>query len=299
MATAIAANSTEIVRAVHPHWHGRLALKPDGRARHVEAGNTGWYGRTDGHLTIIWDNHPPESFTCDGDVYRRDGTTLEAWPTFGSQGPVALRVGSSDAYVFHQIFVEREYDSPDLPSMADTIVDLGANGGLASLFFAERYPAACLLAVEPDAGNFALLAANLAPLGKRATAMRAAVWPSDGHINLHHEDDGGTPLGDWGIQVSDHASTRSALVPCDNVATLLDRAGFDRVDILKVDIEGAELEVFSERSAEWLPRIGLVAIETHDRFRPGSEAAVRNALAPFFEELPPRGENLFFRAHRP
>jgi hypothetical protein len=67
------------------------------------------------------------------------------------------------------------------------------------------------------------------------------------------------------------------------------------VDILKIDIEGAELEIFSDGADEWLPRIGLIIIETHERFRPGSEAAVRKALWPMFEELPPSGESLFFR----
>jgi hypothetical protein len=38
----------------------------------------------------------------------------------------------------------------------------------------------------------------------------------------------------------------------------------------------------------------MIIIETHDRFRPGSEAAVRKALAPSFEEQPRNGENLFF-----
>ncbi len=72
-------------------------------------------------------------------------------------------------------------------------------------------------------------------------------------------------------------------------------AEFDYVDILKIDIEGAELEIFSEGSEEWLSKIGLIIVETHERFRPGSDGAVRNALRPMFDELPGRAENLFFR----
>ena len=67
------------------------------------------------------------------------------------------------------------------------------------------------------------------------------------------------------------------------------------MDILKVDIEGAELEIFSQGTAEWLPRVDLIIIETHDWFRPGSDAAVRMAVQELFEELPRSGENLFFR----
>jgi FkbM family methyltransferase len=216
----------------------------------------------------------------------------------GRDHVVALRPGTSDLYVLQQVFRDSEYASADLPASARTIVDLGANIGLAALFFALRYPEARILAVEPDAGNFALLTANIATVADRVTPLLAAAWPSDGHINLHSEDADGTPLGAWGIQVSERLTGADGSVPCYNVGTLLDQAGFDRVDILKVDIEGAELEVFARESAGWLPRVDLITIETHDRFRPGSDAAVRDALAPLFEELPPRGENLFFRAKR-
>lgn len=293
MATAILADDPDILRAVHPQWHGHLALTRDGRVRHVETGSTGFHARAGRRVTIMWDDHSPESFTLHGEVWRHDGASLQAWPIPGDGGRVALRPGSSDPSVFHQVFVDREYDSPNLPARAETIVDLGANIGLASLFLAAKYPAARILAVEPDADNFALLATNLAPCGDRMTPLLAAAWPQDGHISLVREDDAGAPLGSWGVQVVDRPG--GALVPCHNVATLLDRVGFDRVDILKVDIEGAELEVFAQDSARWLSRIDLIAIETHDRFRAGSEAAVRTALATRFEELPPRGENLFFR----
>jgi hypothetical protein len=79
------------------------------------------------------------------------------------------------------------------------------------------------------------------------------------------------------------------------MSTLLNEAQFDTVDILKIDIEGAELEIFSQAAEQWLPKVPLIIVETHDRFRPGSELAVRKALALMFWELPRCGENLFFR----
>jgi len=82
---------------------------------------------------------------------------------------------------------------------------------------------------------------------------------------------------------------------CFKLSTLLDQAGFYNVEILKIDIEGAELEVFSNGAEEWLSRVNLIIIETHDRFRPGSEEAVRRAVHPMFDELAPSGESLFFQ----
>lgn len=47
----------------------------------------------------------------------------------------------------------------------------------------------------------------------------------------------------------------------------------NHVDLFKCDIEGSEREVFS-RSAEWIGRVSVVAIELHDRFEPGCREAV-------------------------
>ncbi|HEU5171300.1 MAG TPA: FkbM family methyltransferase, partial [Gemmatimonadales bacterium] len=50
------------------------------------------------------------------------------------------------------------------------------------------------------------------------------------------------------------------------------------VDILKLDIEGAEREVFSEGSAEWIEKVGLIIVELHDHLRPGCRAALDAAV---------------------
>ena len=158
-----------------------------------------------------------------------------------------------------------------------------------------RYPAARILAVEPEYGNFKLMEDNTRALGARIQPLNAAVWKEDGSINLHTENDAGLPLGAWGVQVSERTTAASKPTACFRMETLLDRFGFDTVDNLKIDIEGAELEMFSSAAQRWLPRVKLIIIETHDRFRPGSDAAVCNAVAPMFERLPSRGENQFFR----
>jgi hypothetical protein len=70
--------------------------------------------------------------------------------------------------------------------------------------------------------------------------------------------------------------------------TLLAIADIQHIDILKIDIESAELELFKSRSEYWLDRVDMIIIETHDRFRPGSETAVRDALKEKFEKTPTR-----------
>lgn len=74
---------------------------------------------------------------------------------------------------------------------------------------------------------------------------------------------------------------------------LLQHFGIDRIDILKVDVEGAEREIFSGDCDKWIDSVGMFIIEFHDRLAPGSSAAFYHALYPrrFFQFF--RGENAF------
>lgn len=211
---------------------------------------------------------------------------------------VTLRFGSSDIAAFQQIYVDREYASNNLPLRASVIVDLGANIGLATVYFGLLYPEARILAVEPEAENFALLQLNASHLGARVSCENAAVWKEDGTINLHTEDAEGNHLGAWGIRVSDGHDRAAGTTRCYRLDTLLNHAGIVAVDILKVDVEGAEIELFGDGPKPWLDNVELIIVETHDRFRPGSELTVRSALSERFEELPRLGENLYFRRRK-
>jgi hypothetical protein len=58
--------------------------------------------------------------------------------------------------------------------------------------------------------------------------------------------------------------------------------GIETVDILKVDVEGAEYDIFS--GCDWMDKVKLLAIELHDRDRPGCSDAVNAAAARLFQK---------------
>ncbi len=62
------------------------------------------------------------------------------------------------------------------------------------------------------------------------------------------------------------------------VAQIMDASGFSEVDLLKLDIEGAEADLFRDGPPDWLKRVTNVAVELHDRFRPGCTERVLDAL---------------------
>lgn len=310
------------VQAIHPQWSGFLRLSnEDHLAVHEGHGSKGTYQISGQTLTVSWEKFSPEVFVELSGIYVHERLLPDlpkAEHLFAisignkpfaavkasvlvpnSDYEVSLRLRTSDIPTFIQVFVGREYESPNLPQIANVIVDLGANIGLATVFFGLKYPAATIICVEPEDANFATMLGNIDALGDRVQKRQAAVWKTDGFINLHTESESGESLDAWGVQVSDRVDPSNKTTQCYKLATLMDEVGIATVDILKIDIEGAELEVFSSGTDEWLPRVRLIIIETHDRFRPGSEHAVRNALQADFEELPRSGENLFFRRKSP
>jgi hypothetical protein len=80
---------------------------------------------------------------------------------------------------------------------------------------------------------------------------------------------------------------------------LMDECGIDYIDVLKIDIEGSEKEVF-ENAARWIDRVGMIAVELHDRFKSGCSSSVYSATKGF-EILSRNGETIFFarKEHAP
>jgi FkbM family methyltransferase len=270
------------VKAHHPHWRGTLQLSSqDNSVRHVETGSKGTYRVAGDTLTVEWDDYKPDLFIKDKfGLYVHENVrpinvntlrTVEisgqireiseiSVPVSARGDEVSLRLGTTDIDTFTQIFIENEYDSQVLPDNAQFIVDLGANVGYATVFFALKYPQAQILAIEPDSENFASLTKNTLRLGNRIQRELAAVWTKDGHLTLQTEDRYGIPMGAWGVRVSDDAGAPGSTVPCLKLATLYQRCNLSKVDILKIDIEGAEKELFTVDPHVWLAKTELIII---------------------------------------
>ncbi|MGH2392646.1 MAG: FkbM family methyltransferase, partial [Candidatus Limnocylindria bacterium] len=161
----------------------------------------------------------------------------------GSQ--VTLRMGTSDLLNLNQVFGTDEYDFP-YPEHARTIVDAGAYVGFSAIYFAKRYPEALIYALEPDPRNHALLRRNTRTFGQ-IVPIHAALW--NGSKQLRVIDAG---LREWGLRTVDTASEDGrGIVQSVSMEALLDMYEIEHVDILKVDIEGAEREVFADAS-RWI-----------------------------------------------
>ncbi len=205
-------------------------------------------------------------------------------------GPIFLRLKTSDLNAYDKVFLQHDYAFP-VSATPSVIVDAGANIGFASIYFARKYPQARILAIEPELSNFRLLERNVQPF-KNVVPVHAALWREDTTMDV--VDPG---IGHWGFQVTtDAAGRRVETVEALSVPTLMRRYGVDHIDIFKVDIEGAEKELF-ESAEGWINRVGSIMIELHDRLKPGCTETFSRAAAGFPVEEK-KGENIF-RARKP
>jgi FkbM family methyltransferase len=185
----------------------------------------------------------------------------------------------SDLFIHSEVF-EHEYYRLPLVTPPRTILDLGANVGLTVVYFSRLFPGALLACVEPVAENLRVLARNLELNGVVATVIAAAVDVRDGPVMMELQE------RDYGHKVLDapfHSSQPILEVPGISVPGILQHLAWDRIGLLKVDIEGHEARLFS-RDCDWLDRVDSLCIECHEGF---GETDLRN-LANRFGFHPPR-----------
>jgi len=193
--------------------------------------------------------------------------------------PLWCRPGTSDAGVFHQIFVVREYACLDDVVDPTLIFDCGANVGYSSAYFLSRFPAAKVVAVEPDPGNADLLEQNLRPFGDRVTIVRSAVWSRRAELMIEADAGDGR---EWSRRVRECRPGETPSLVATDITTLLKAAGQQTLSILKMDVEGAEAVIFAPGCEEWLRGTRNIVIELHG---PACERAFYDAVSTFPFEL--------------
>jgi len=220
---------------------------------------------------------------------RYRGRAVDVSPP-GTALTLKIRLGTTDLKVYQDIFLAQEYEWP-LRFPPSVIVDAGAYTGLSTAWFATAYPSATIIAVEPSGTNFELLVRNTAAL-PNVKLRHAALWHEK--CSLVMVDPG---YGAFAIRVRIPGNPpdrgeedRSELVDAITVSDVAAEFSLERIDLLKIDIEGSEIEVFSGAS-KWIDRVEAVCLELHDRLRPGCSRAFFGAVADFPVEVW-RGESL-------
>jgi FkbM family methyltransferase len=174
-----------------------------------------------------------------------------------SLGPgVRLRSHTTDISVLGE-FVRGDgiyYMPPD--AHAETVIDLGANIGLAYRWLRARYPSARFVCVEPDPGNLEILRANVRAVDGMCEIVPACIGGRARRATLESGN------GEWAYRMADVDDPSDGDVEVVTMDQLLVRTGVEYVSILKCDIEGAEAELFAECDS-WIDRVDYMVVECH------------------------------------
>jgi FkbM family methyltransferase len=165
-----------------------------------------------------------------------------------------IRRNESDYSVFSTIFLDRELDE-FVPASPQLIIDGGANVGYSTAYYANRYPNAKIIAVEPSSENCQRIKHHCSAF-KNVTVIEGGLWSQSGFLRIANPQD---PSWSYRCEIveSAGADTFSAFTMDDVMA----RSGEPRCNLLKLDIEGAEEQLFA--AGNWIDHVDAVLVEVH------------------------------------
>jgi FkbM family methyltransferase len=178
-----------------------------------------------------------------------------------------------------EVWLEHTYTADFYrPADGDVIVDAGANVGVFAIQIARQNRRCRVIALEPFAENFKYLQANVSrACPESVTCCEMALGGGFGKGQMQAV---GSRSLDHVLRLEPSTASGTPVIP---LAGLLDLAGVQEIDFLKVDIEGSERDVFAAASPDVLGRFKRIAMEYHDQIAPGTLDLLRRVLAPTHE----------------
>jgi FkbM family methyltransferase len=215
--------------------------------------------------------------------------------------PLMIRASTSDIWNLRQIFLDGDCMSE--PYMYGDygfamprprrILDLGAYCGYSAVYFANRFPEAEIVCVEPPGANFDALCVNTS-VYSNIRRLAAAVWTE--RTTVHRS---GHVLGDWGNQFAPSDCGVDDTIPAYSISDILAMNGWDHVDLVKCVLEGAQVDVLTQPQRPWADQVLLVATKPPKGLwpRPDDEDRLLAAFPePVFQQI--RNPNLILAFRR-
>lgn len=181
-------------------------------------------------------------------------------------------------YLFGEIFERREYFPRGFytPRPDHVVVDLGANIGFFALFLQSQAPGIRINCFEPAPDSFRKLQANISAnrCTENINTYQYAISDSEGTQTLRKGSNSMLRALTTASDQTDDGETVNTIT----LEKALDLCGSEPINLLKMDIEGGEVELASHASPRARSRIDRIVAEIHEQARPGSDDAVGAAL---------------------
>ncbi|VAW83534.1 hypothetical protein MNBD_GAMMA16-253 [hydrothermal vent metagenome] len=185
--------------------------------------------------------------------------------TYNWQGTlVSYRPGTSDAELIYKILLKTgkkaEYRVPE-EIAPKVIFDIGANIGIATLYYAKQFPEATIHAFEPIPDNYALLRKNTQNHTNIKT-YNYALGSYDGSLGMFASD---SALNNGGFSFYETGSDINCKIQVNvkSVPSFLAEQNIQHIDLMKIDTEGAEYEIIHAMNPRTLQSMKWIIGELH------------------------------------
>lgn len=206
---------------------------------------------------------------------------------------VRIRVNSTDSMVLKDVLMDGQYNKIWEDNfirnrdMEITVLDAGANIGTFCMICKYFSQNANIIAIEPDDDNYEMLKKNLQSFSN-VCAIKAGIWKKVSKLQIKSNE-----LGSWGITVEE---SNDGAIQGLTIQSIIDKYKLQKTHLLKMDIEGSEMEVFQADDDEWLDLVNILVIEVHEDLRPGVTSVVHEKMkAKGFEYIYNHEDIIFYR----
>ncbi|MEO0456624.1 MAG: FkbM family methyltransferase [Cyanobacteria bacterium P01_A01_bin.114] len=183
---------------------------------------------------------------------------------------IAVRHNLYDVLIVREQYIDRFYlrhfasvDEKPLEDHKPTIVDVGSYIGDFVLYCAHQLGAR-VIAYEPIAENFEMLERNITlnpAIAEQITTVHKGIANADQVVS--NVQVMGREIHASSYYYADDPIAEKRTIPCDTLADVLTLNKLERIDLLKVDCEGGEYDIFSEMAQDVYDRIGTLVFEWH------------------------------------
>ena len=178
-------------------------------------------------------------------VGKQDDVQPILLPLKNLRHPILIRPGTEDIGTIINNVIREEYGDFTLSKEPEWMIDAGAYIGDTAAYFISKFPKLKVIALEPNPTSYEMARQNLVPYGDHAVVLKKGLYSNE-KTQFFSGDSTGASIKDFGIEIE-----------CTTIPSLLERYSIPRVDILKMDIEGAEEAIFLSNPEVWLNRYRL------------------------------------------